>query len=181
MPRKTIYVSKEDHEVFKEYAEKIGGEEGIGKMVADVMRERLEQHQELEGLAFRLCLLIQAPNVTEFVRDLAQYRLDSLSDSIKNKGAKKALHVMAEDPTFFDLRIDEERKGFHDVLIRDDNEWFEEGEQLASRYRRKAANKLVAKLKPDKGKNQRRKAKSQENSAALDDEIVVVRDADEVP
>lgn len=169
MPRKTIYVSKEDDAVFKEYAEKIGGEEGIGKIVADVMREKLDQHRELEILAFHLCLLIQAPNVTEFVRDLAQYRLDGLSDSIKNKGAKRARHVMAEDPTFFDLRIDEQRASFHDVLIRDDNGWFEEGEKLALRYRNKAVNKLVAKLK------------RRGDSAAPNDEIVVVRDEDEVP
>jgi len=169
VPRKTIYVSKEDDAVFKEYAEKIGGEEGIGKMVADVMREKLEQHLEL---AFRLSLFTQTPNVTEFVRDLAQYRLDSLPDSIKNKGVKRAMLVMAEDPTFFDLRIDEERKSFYDVLIHGDNGWFEEGERLASK---RAVSDAVAWVN-------RRKAKSRENSVALDcEDLFVIDDADELP
>jgi len=137
MPRKTIYVSEEDDVVFKEYAEKINSEEGIGKIVADAMREKLDQHRGLGTLAFHLSLLVQAPGVSEFVRDLAQYRLDGLSDNMKNEGAKRARHVMVEDPTFFDLRINEQRASFHDVLIQDDNKWFEEGEKLALHRREK--------------------------------------------
>ncbi len=186
MPRKTIYVSEEDNAVFKEYADKVGDDGGLGKVLADALRERLQQRHELETLAFRLCLLIQGPETTKLVADLAQYRFDDLPEDIKTEAMAKTLRVMAEDPSFFELRVGEERKSFFEALILDDNEWFEEAEKLAAvnleKYKLKASqhvrvlNRRLAKLK------QRRRESSGE-SAAPDDILSVLVDIseDELP
>ena len=131
MPRKTIYISKEDEAVFQEYADKMGGDEGVGKLVVDVMKEQLQGYAKLEEKAFQLAMIIMSTEVSSFVRDLAQYRFDSLPHSAKVDAFGKAACAMITDPTFFSLRIGEERRSIVDVLLFDDCTWFEEGEKLA--------------------------------------------------
>lgn len=126
MPKKTIYVREEDMPVFDEAMAKLGGEESMGSVIVDALRERLRNREKEEEEALRLALAA-ACVLPPILEECVEYRLRDLPKDAVVKAHLAAAAAYLADPDFFIER------GYHEL---DDERWFEEAKEKAEEGKR---------------------------------------------
>lgn len=134
MPKKTIYVRDEDMPLFEQAMRKLGGEESMGSVIMDALRERLRSREKEEEQALRLAMIAQCP-MPEILTECVEYRLQALPAEVVARTRILATAAYLEDPNHFC-----ECNLYWDL---DDPEWWKGANEKASLGRDKLANAAI--------------------------------------
>lgn len=167
MPKKNIYFRNEDMPVVEEAYQVLGEEEALGKIIADALKEKLNDINEVQEKVYKLQLLKQLDYAS--INEIVEYRMREYSPSIVSEAEKKALAAYIADPDHFDILynwndedsqdywqewvwtyfwsgLDIALEEFNDTInYGNDKNWFEEAKELT-----KEGLKIIEKMKENK-------------------------------
>lgn len=133
MPKKTIYIRDEDQAIFDEAMRKLGGEAGMGAVIADALRKSLTDYTKIEEEALRLAMLSECP-LPGVLGECVEFRLHALPPEIVTKARLGAQLAYAEDPEHF----------IHaDYVALDSTEWWEKAKDMAERGKQRMRESLA--------------------------------------
>ena len=107
MPRKNIYIRKEDEHILEKAKEKIGEDKALGALLMEALEEKLENLPEVYDRALRYQLLKQL-NVPAF-NEIINYKLQNYSETVLNETEKLANMAYIADPDHFRSPISDGR------------------------------------------------------------------------
>lgn len=138
MPRKNIYIRKEDEPILKEAIEKFGEDKALGVLIMEALEEKLNNLPEIQEKVLKLQMLKQV-DIPAF-NEIIEYRLQDFNKAVVVKAEYAALAAYLGEPEHFDFNniehwmlewIDAFLWTGIDGLIEEKffNEWFEEAKQ----------------------------------------------------
>lgn len=107
MPRKNIYIRKEDEHILERAKEKIGEDKALGALLMEALEEKLENLPEVYYKALRLQLLKQL-NVPAF-NEAINYKLQNFSETVLTDTEKLANLAYIADFDHFRSPISDNR------------------------------------------------------------------------
>jgi len=99
MPRKNIYIRKEDEHILEKAKERIGEDKALGALLMEALEEKLENLPEVYDKALRYQLLKQL-NVPAF-NECINYKLQNYSETVLNETEILANLAYIADPDHF--------------------------------------------------------------------------------